>query len=307
MRTQGKKPGRNLEVTKMTRKIILTVTAISLFLLTDGLAVNLPADPPKGEVSPRADGNAVRTAATETPLIVRPRPRVEAVTMADFYLRDGNTVSGRLLSEDNAQVVVEQLLGGAIVTRTYSKREMDTRTLRKRPVPEWNYYTQLAEYFAAQTWDFKDDPDDFIQAIRCYEKAKQSLADSGAEADKQTEIDKAIKKLQQDRDVWTREVESRAKLKKLEYEAEAENRLKQLEKQVAESNIKLSESIKYLDKTAQDIKNDYQNVEKTIGEMNKDFVKQINNLQMQIQENRVAINEVAAGLFLMGRPAGGVH
>jgi len=279
----------------MARKIILTVTTITFFLLPDGLAVNLP------------DGNNIRQGSAETVLVSRPRPKIEAVTMADFYLRDGNTVSGRLISEDNAQVVVEQFLGGEIVTRTYSKREMDTRTLRKRPVPEWNYYIQLAEYFAAQTWDFKDDPDDFIQAIRCYEKAKQSLADSGAEPDKQTEIDKAIKKLQQDRDVWTREVESRAKLKKLEYEAEAENRLKQLEKQVAESNVKLSESIKYLDKTAQDIKSDYQNVEKTIGELNKDLVKQINNLQTQIQENRNAINEIAAGLFWTGRPAGGGH
>ena len=279
----------------MARKIILTVTTITFFLLPDGLAVNLP------------DGNNIRQGSAETVLVSRPRPKIEAVTMADFYLRDGNTVSGRLLSEDGTQVVVEQFLGGEIVTKSYSKREMDARTLRKRPVSEWSYYTQLAEYFAAQTWDFKDDPDDFIQAIRCYEKAKQSLADSGAEPDKQTEIDKAIKKLQQDRDVWTREVESRAKLKKLEYEAEAENRLKQLEKQVAESNVKLSESVKYLDKTAQDIKSDYQNVEKTIGELNKDLVKQINNLQTQIQENRNAINEIAAGLFWTGRPAGGGH
>jgi DNA repair ATPase RecN len=166
-------------------------------------------------------------------------------------------------------------------------------------MPEWQYYSRLAEYFAAKTWDFVDDPDDFIEAIRCYEKAKQSLQ---ADSEKVADIDKAIKKIQDDREVWTREVESRAKLKKLEYEAEAENRLKKLERSVAESNVKLSESIKYLDKTAEDLKKDYQNVDKTIGDLNKDMVRQINNLQVQINDNRILINNLFVLLDLRSRP-----
>jgi chromosome segregation ATPase len=291
------KPGLNidLEVVKMKRIIILTVTVITLVGLPECIAAT----------SQPADGNAVRTPITETPLMVKPKPRVNVVTMADFYLRDGNTISGRVLSDDSSQIVIEQPSESTLVTKTYSRREIDARTLRKRTMPEWNYYTQLGEYFAAQTWDFKDDPDDFIQAIRCYEKAKQSLQESGAEPDKQAEIDKAIKKLQGDRDVWTKEVESRAKLKELEYKAEAENRLKQLEKQITESTVKLNESVKYLDKASQDIKNDYKNMEKTISELNKDFVKQINDLQVQIQDNRTAINQIATGLYWMGRPPAG--
>jgi hypothetical protein len=223
--------------------------------------------------------------------------------MADFYLRDGNTVSGRLLSDDSSQIVIEQPLGSALVTRTYGKREIDGRTLRTRPVPESQYYTRLAEYFAAQTWDFKDDPDDFIGAIRCYEKAKQSLEQSGAEPEKVAEIDKAIQKLKADKEVWTSQVESRAKLKKLEYDAEAENRLKKLESQVAESNVRLGESIKYLDKSAGDMKADYQRLEKTISELNKDLVQQINNLRTQLQNDEVIINDI---LFrCCGRPRPG--
>jgi predicted nucleic acid-binding Zn-ribbon protein len=157
---------------------------------------------------------------------------------------------------------------------------------------EWQYYSRLAEYFTARTWDFVDDPDDFIEAIRCYEKAKQSLQAGGADSERIADIDKSIKKVQDDREVWTREVESRAKLKKLEYDAEAENRLKKLERSVAESNVKLNESIKSLDKTADGLKNDYATLNKSMGDMNKDMVKQVNSLQVQLNDHLVLINNL---------------
>ena len=234
------------------------------------------------------------------------RPRIETVTMADFYMRDGNAVSGRLLSEDNTQVVIEQPSDSTLVTRTFSKREIDPRTLKTRPVPAYRYYTELGEYFSSRTWDFRDDPDDFIAAIRSYEKAKQSFEGSEANEERIAEIDRAIRKIEEDRNVWTREVESRAKLKKLEYEAEAENRLKQLEKQVADSSAKLNESIKYLEKSTTDLSNDYQRLENTITELNKNLVEQMRNLQLQIQENRALINDLYNRLFFITRvPSGG--
>jgi predicted RND superfamily exporter protein len=168
-------------------------------------------------------------------------------------------------------------------------------------MPEWQYYVRLAEYFAAKTWDFVDDPDDFIEAIRCYEKAKQSLQAGGADSEKIADIDKAIKKVQGDREVWTREVESRAKLKKLEYDAEAENRLKKLERSVAESNVKLNESVKSLDKTADGLKNDYTNLNKSMGDLNKDMVKQVNNLQVQLNDDRILINNLLVRMDLCCR------
>ncbi len=269
----------------MRRIIILTMSAMALLWQPNYLAA---------AVSSTSDGNETRSEGLETK---KPRPRVESVTMVDFYMRDGNTVSGKLLSEDSAQVVVEQLVDKTITTKTYSKREIDTRTLRTRPVPESQYYTRLAEYFTAQTWDFRDDPDEFIQAIRCYERAKQSLGQSGTELERISEIDKAIRKVQDDRDVWTREVESRTKLKKLEFDAEAENRLKKLERDVADSITRVSESIKYLDKTAADMKGDYERVEKAIAGLNKDFVRQINDLQARLRDDEAVINDLSYRLL----------
>jgi hypothetical protein len=270
----------------MARMIFLSVITITLVLLLNGFAVSVE-EPDKGNsVSPVVP-------ASETPIIIaKPRAKVDSVTIVDFYMRDGNTVSGKLLSDDATQLVVEQPFENTVITRNYSKREVDTRTVRTRPMPEWQYYVKLAEYFIAKTWDFVDDPDEFIGAIRSYEKAKQSLQAGGADNEKIADIDKSIKKVQDDRVVWTREVESRAKLKKLEYDAEAENRLKKLERTIAEGNVKLSESIKSIDKTADGLKNDYKNMDKSIGDLNKDMVKQINNLQVQINDNRALINNL---------------
>jgi peptidoglycan hydrolase CwlO-like protein len=260
----------------MARKIIFSITLATVIYLTICFAAVV-------------ESNDV---GTQSSVVSRPRQRMEVVTMADFYMRDGNAVSGRLLSNDSTQIVIEQLLDSTLVTKAYSKREIDPRTLKTRPVPEYRYYTGLAEYFAARTWDFRDDPDDFIAAIRSYEKAKQSLQASGTDGERISEIDTAIKKLEQDRDVWTREVESRAKLKKLEYEAEAETRLKNLEKRVAENNVRLNESTKYLDKTADDMKRGREQLEQTISQLNKDIVGQIQVLQNQIVDNRAAINDI---------------
>ena len=270
----------------MARVIFLTVAAIALVLLLNGFAASVD-EPNKGDaVSPAVP-------ASETPgAIVKPRTRVDSVTIVDFYMRDGNTVSGKLLSDDSTQLVVEQTVESTVVPKTYSKREVDTRTVRTRPMPEWQYYVRLGEYFAAKTWDFVDDPDEFIIAVRSYEKAKQLLQAGGADTERVADIDKALKKVREDKEVWTKEVESRAKLKKLEYDAEAENRLKKLERTIAEGNVKLSESIKYLDKTAEGLKNDYKNLDKSIGDLNKDMVKQINNLQVQINDNRALINNL---------------
>jgi hypothetical protein len=270
----------------MMRVIFLTVTVIALVLLLNGFAASVD-EPNKGDV--------VRPVvpASEAPItIAKPRARVDSVTMVDFYMRDGNTVSGKLISDDATQLVVEQPFESTIITKTYSKREVDTRTVRTRSMPEWQYYVRLAEYFAAKTWDFVDDPDDFIEAIRCYEKAKQSLQAGGADSEKIADMDKTIKKIRDDKEVWTREVESRAKLKKLEYDAEAENRLKKLERSVAESNAKLNDSIKDLGKTAEDLKKNYQNTDKAIGDLNKDMVKQINNIQVQLNDDRILINNL---------------
>ena len=232
----------------MSRVTLLKVTAITLLLFTVCFAAAL--NEPK-------DQNAAVAQPLEGAEAKKARPKMTFVTLVDFYLRDGNTVSSRLLSDDKTQVVVEQFQQSALVTMTYSKKEIDMRSYTTRSIPEWKYYVQLGDYFVSKTWDFVDDPDEFIQAIRCYEMAKQLLGAQSDDEERIAEVDALIQKTKKDKEVWTSQVETRAKLKQFEYQAEAENRLKKLEKQIGESNVKLVESIKAFDKTTEGLKTGY--------------------------------------------------
>lgn len=217
----------------------------------------------------------------------KPRPRVNFVKVANFYLRSDELVFGKLVSEDKNKITIEQLDESKIVVSTYSKREIDIRTLDTKNVPEAKYYLELAEYFSGRTWDFRDDPDDFIQAIRCCEKAKQSVAETqGQDSEKIDEINQKIKQLEADRLVWAREVESRAKLKKLEFEAEIAKRLKDLEDKVIANTQQFNDS-------TVNIKDYYQKLEKSIFGMNKDLSRRLQILEDGVRTNRRLIDDIA--------------
>ena len=188
--------------------VIITGTVI--------LAANLGLSANPGTEAGRSEGavkqeNTAETSFRATTL----RPRMSVARTADFYLRTGEFIFGRLVTEDKNKITVERLEGGKIIPSTYSRREIEPRTLQTKSIPEYRYYLDLAEHFSSRTWDFKDDPDDFIQAIRCCEKAKQSVLPTQTQGSERiSEIDERIKKLQADRQVWERETESRAKLKR---------------------------------------------------------------------------------------------
>jgi len=219
------------------------------------------------------------------------RPRMDFVKMVDFYLRDSEKlVFGKLVLEDRNKITVERLDESRIIVSTYSKREIDARTLRTKNIPEAKYYLELADYFSGKTWDFRDDPDDFIQAIRCWEKAKQSIAETqGQDSERIVEINKKIKRLQADRKVWVREVESRAKLKKLEFEATIETRIKELEDKVAASS-------QQVDETMTDIKDNRQKLERDISEMDRVLSERLEMLEDVVETNSRIIDSIDRAL-----------
>ncbi len=264
---------------RMTIIVAMTIAGLAVVLISSAIAQTAGMDTDAGQATVTAR--------------VPARPRMSFITFAEFYLRDETPVSGRVVSEDKNQIIVEVPVGSTLATKAYSKREIDTRTLNKRNVAESRYYSDMAQYFAARTWDFRDDPDDFIQAIRCYEKAKQAIEDSGRADEASIEqIERGIQELQQDRDIWQREVQSRTQLKQLEFEAEAQKRMRQLEERVAETSIQLAESMKYLDKTTATIANQYGKLEQTVTEINRNTVQQLQLLDARIQSNRAAINDL---------------
>jgi hypothetical protein len=230
---------------------------------------------------------------------IGPGPKVTFVKMADFYLRNGKLVFGKLLSEDKNKIILERLDESKIVVSTYSKKEVDGRTLRIRNISEVEYYLNLAEYFSGRTWDFRDDPDDFIQAIRCYEKARLSAQENHIQNTEEIEqINQSLQQLQADRQFWISEAKSRAELKKLEFEAVIETRIKDLEDKVNANSRKLDNSIEQLDKIIADMKDNYQKLEKSISQINKGLSHQLETLSSRIESNRRMIDDIGRRRYL---------
>ncbi len=170
-----------------------------------------------------------------------PRPvkkQIERLRIVSFRLKDSGVVKGKVISEDRHMITLEKPDESRIVLFTYDRKDIDS--IVYETMPEFEYYENLAEYFSNRTGDFKDDPDDFIQAIRFYEKSKRLIAETRGETSEQVkEIEEKIKEIKADREVWIKEVKSRAELKKLEFEAMFDVRIKELEKEINKTNEEL--------------------------------------------------------------------
>jgi len=225
----------------------------------------------------------------EKPAATEPRPKF--VRTADFYLKDGTFIYGKLVSEDKNKVTIEHIEGSKIVAATYGRRQIEPRTFQIKSVPAAKYYTELAEYFAARTWDFENDADDFIQAIRCYEAAKRAIT-GNSEQDRQRikSIEEKIKELQADRQVWAREVQSRAKLRQTEFEAEYQARFSLLKNQIEANTTKLNEAIARLDKLVTNLQENHQKLEQNFAAMDQQLRGQLSILAEQIEINRSIID-----------------
>lgn len=273
----------------MKNTIAISAGAFILVIAFNRCFPNLYAQSsPKSELAETKQTTAGTFRKTE-----ESRPKMNFVKMADFYLRNEELVFGKLVSESKNKIIVEELDESRIIVSTYSKRQIDSRTLRTRSIPEYKYYLELAEYFSARTWDFTDDPDDFIQAIRCYEKAKQLVEQPQTQdSEKVEQINQMIKKLQADRQVWIRETTSRAKLKKLEFEATIETRMNELEDKVNASVQKIDETVERFDKIIVDTKENNQKLKEVILEIDKDISRQLDILENRVYRNRRLIDDI---------------
>jgi hypothetical protein len=223
---------------------------------------------------------------------VKTTGEVKFIRTVTFYLRDNKLISGRLVSEDKSQFTVEEMVNGELVVRSYARREIDTRSIRTKGIQEYKYYIDIGDQFAAQTWDFRNDPDEFIHAIRAYEKARHLLEKAGERGEDVKEVEAKLESLRSDREIWIKEVESRVKLKKLEFEATVENRLSELEKITQKTNEQLVSSLKAVDKIVTDLSNRNEQVETGLSKMSANVNRQMKTLAEQIAYNRDLIDYI---------------
>jgi len=213
--------------------------------------------------------------------------KVRSIRTVDFYLKDGTLISGKLVSDDRNKVILERIEDSKIIVATYSKREMETGSLQVKNVSASKYYQDMGEYFAGRIWDFKDDPDDFIQAIRFYQRAKGLIEGvSQLDQEKSREIDGKVAELEADREVWTKQIETRAKLTELEFKAEYVTRFNELESKINASVEKSDKSAAQIDKVLADVKKNSETLDKDIPAMEQDLHRRMDALGVEIEANR---------------------
>jgi len=241
------------------------------------------------------DRTGTETAETPAAEIDLPGPAIQGTSKArmstirtvDFFLKDGKLIFGKLIAEDRNKVTVEQVEESTLIVDTYSKRDMDAKTLQVKTIAESKYYEDLAEYFAGRAWDFKDDPDDFIQAIRCYERARKLITGaSELDAERIKQMGDKVAQLEADRVVWEKQVQSRAKLKELEFQSQFQTRFKELADKIDASSQKIEQAVARLDKAVAEVQQNHDKLEKSLPALEQDLRRRLDVLGQEVETNR---------------------
>ena len=89
---------------------------------------------------------------------------------------------------------------------------------------------------------------------------------------------------------------SRAELKKLEFEAEAEKRMKAIEETQAKAQVRLEEMTKYLESTLGSLKEDTSRINENLTQLTANFNTHVNQANIAVAELQRAVND----LYLAG-------
>ncbi len=157
-----------------------------------------------------------------------PKKEYEKVIKVSFYLKNGDLITGRQLSGDKNKITVQELTGSRLTVHIYPKREINSKTISTKTVPDFEYYKELAEYFSDRTGDFEDDLHDFHQAIKFYRKTKSLLIEIfGTNSKKVKEVEKEIAELEKEKEAWKKEVKFRNKFRAVFEERKLEKEIKE--------------------------------------------------------------------------------
>ncbi|MGD0785994.1 MAG: hypothetical protein ABR969_09290 [Sedimentisphaerales bacterium] len=177
-----------------------------------------------------ADEN--KRSSDDSQLSVRRKP-IEKVQLISFNLTGGQRINGKLVSEDPYQIEINEVKGSRIVLAIYNKNDVDKNSVIYKTVSELDYWRDMGKYFLQKVWDFQDDPDEYMQAIRCYQKARTIAEDAlGSDHKLVAELNEKIDQTEKDMNTWAEQAKSRSDLRKLEMLSTLDVRLQKIEGQI---------------------------------------------------------------------------
>ncbi|MFA5292820.1 MAG: hypothetical protein WC496_07285 [Phycisphaerae bacterium] len=176
-------------------------------------------------------------AQTDTNLSSVRRKPIEKVQLVSFNLTDGRRVSGEIVNEDPFNIEISEIKGSKILLSTYSKNDIDKKSIINKTVSELDYWRDTGKYFEQKVWDFQDDPDEFIQAIRCFENARAVAEGAlGPEHKLVMELDEKISLIKTDMEKWAQQAKARSEMRNMELLSTLDARLQQMQEQITESS-----------------------------------------------------------------------
>lgn len=230
--------------------IPLGLIAILLIFFT-----NVFADAEEAGKQPQQDVNTSSQAR---------RKPVNQIRMVSFNLSDGQRVEGKLESENPYIIEISELKKDKVVISKYNRKDIDRNSIIYKNISELDYWRNMGDYFLQQVWDFENDPDEFMQAIRCYENARGVVVDAVGEGHKLVaELDEKISSIKNDMDKWTDQAKSHAELRKLELLAELDTKLQKIQEQI-EANAKDIAEIRQQLATTGEAAKDYKEISKKV-------------------------------------------
>lgn len=198
-------------------------------VITIALSMVILAGAVQAADTPTAAPTATAT-PTAQPVVRKP---AETIRMITFKLKDGRTVTGRITSDDRGQVTVAEIQGSIIVPSTYSRLDMEPRSISYQSVSEYQYWMTTGQYFENHTWDWQDDADEFAQALRCYQTAQDlATAAMGKDSAAALDADARVQKVLASRQKWIETAKPRAEMAELELKSTLAQRLDNINKSI---------------------------------------------------------------------------
>lgn len=219
--------------------------------------------------------------------------RVKNVKTVSFTTAvSGQIVRGRIIAEDRNFVTVEYPSKSTIEVQTIARKDIIPDTFVQQTISEYEYWMELADYFKSQTWDFKNDPDDFMQAIRCLENAKEIVANvRGDDNILAGEIQAGIDKLTADRQSWTEKAKIRAQQMNVETLATLDETLKKLA-DIAATNSEQIAKLERMSGRTDQMQTDIENLKLQIQQEFSVISANIKSMSDDIEKNTARTDEL---------------
>lgn len=163
------------------------------------------------------------------------------VDMISFVTLEGQTIRARIISEDKTQITVSFPKDSKFITVSYGRDQFFPNSINRQSMLDIDYWTEMAALFESQIWDFQNDPDDFINAIRCYENARDiAAAVRGNSHELVKSFQQKIDELNSQQQKWEQTAQKRIEQIKLENQANEEDKFKDIYKAIDENNQRLA-------------------------------------------------------------------